>query len=152
MTDTTTLPSLTLKRQIKASPARIFKAWTDPSKMVHWWGPHETVDGSVTAEVDLRIGGSFRVSFSTPDGQTHEASGEFREIVPDERLVYTWIWTREPDQKTLMTITLRGEEGGTMLTLTHAQLADEAARVSHEKGWLGVIDRLERFVTRGAKK
>jgi uncharacterized protein YndB with AHSA1/START domain len=152
MTDTTTLPSLTLKRQIKASPARIFKAWTDPSKMVHWWGPHETVDGSVEAEMDLRIGGRFRVSFKTADGETHEASGEFQEIVQDERLVYTWIWTREPEQKTLMTITLRGEEGGTMLTLSHALLADEPARASHEKGWTGVIDRLERFVTRGAKK
>jgi len=152
MTETISLPSLTVKRQIKASPARIFKAWTDPSKLVHWWGPHETVEGSVAAEIDLRVGGGFRIRFQASDGQTHEASGEFREIVQDEKLVYTWIWTREPDQKTLMTITLRGEEGGTMLTLTHALLADEATRASHEKGWTGVIDRLERFVTRGAKK
>lgn len=148
----TDLPSLTLKRQIKASPARIFKAWTDPAKLIHWFGPHETEDGSVVAEMDLRIGGSYRIGFRTSDGKAHDASGEFKEIVENEKLVFTWTWDSEPDQQTLMTITLRGEEGGTMLTLTHALLADEASRADHEKGWTGVIDRLERFVTRGAKK
>ncbi|WEK49702.1 MAG: SRPBCC domain-containing protein [Candidatus Kaistia colombiensis] len=144
-------PSLTLKHQMKASPARIFKAWTDPSKLVHWFGPSETEDGSVVAETDLRVGGAYHIRFKTSDGQQHDASGTYQEIVPDQKLVFTWTWLAAPDQQTLVTITLRGEEGGTMLTLTHALLADEAALASHKTGWNGAIDRLERFVTRGRK-
>ncbi|BCP54274.1 activator of HSP90 ATPase [Kaistia sp. 32K] len=146
------LPSLTLKRQIKASPARIFKAWTDPAKLVHWFGPRETEEGSVVAETDLRVGGAYNIRFRSSDGREHGASGVYQEVVPDEKLVFTWTWLEMPEMPTLMTITLRGEEGGTMLTLTHALLADEATVASHRDGWEGAIDKLERFVTRGAKK
>lgn len=143
-------PSLTLKRQMKASPARIFKAWTDPAKLVHWWGPHDTEEGSVEAETDLRVGGAYRIRFKTTDGRQHDASGVYQEIVPNETLVMTWAWLE--GEQTLLTVTLRGEEGGTMLTLTHADLADGAAVASHNAGWNGAIDKLERFVTRGGKK
>ncbi|WP_018185143.1 SRPBCC family protein [Kaistia granuli] len=145
-------PSLTLKRQLKASPARIFKAWTDPAKLVHWFGPHETEAGSVVAETDLRVGGAYQIRFKSNDGKEHGASGVYQEVVPNEKLVFTWTWFEMPEMPTLMTITLRGEEGGTMLTLTHAQLADEALVASHRTGWSGAIDKLERFVTRGAQK
>jgi uncharacterized protein YndB with AHSA1/START domain len=64
-----TRPSLTLKRRIKAPPAQIFQAWTDPKKLVLWFGPTETVQESVRAELDVRVGGRFRVSFATGDGQ-----------------------------------------------------------------------------------
>ena len=143
-------PSLTLKRQMKASPARIFKAWTDPAKLVHWWGPHDTEEGSVEAETDLRVGGAYRIRFKTTDGRQHDASGVYREVVPNETLVMTWAWLE--GEQTLLTVTLRGEEGGTMLTLTHADLADDAAVATHNAGWSGAIDKLERFVTRGGKK
>lgn len=143
-------PSLTLKRQMKASPARIFKAWTDPSKLVHWWGPHDTQEGSVEAAVDLNVGGAYRIRFKTTDGRQHDASGAYQEIVPNEKLVMSWAWLE--GEPTLLTVTLRGEEGGTMLTLTHAELADDAAIASHHAGWNGAIDKLERFVTRGGKK
>ena len=145
-------PSLTLKRQMRASPARIFKAWTEPSKLVHWFGPHETEEGSVEAETDVRVGGAYRIRFKTADGQQHDASGVYQEVVPNEKLVFTWTWLDTPDEQTQITITLRGEEGGTMLTLTHALLADEASRASHMTGWTGAIDKLERFVTRGGGK
>ncbi|MCX5516827.1 SRPBCC domain-containing protein [Kaistia defluvii] len=143
-------PSLTLKRQLKASPARIFKAWTDPAKLVHWWGPHDTEEGSVEAETDLRVGGAFRIRLKTSDGRSHEASGTYQEIAPNEGLVMTWL--ASADAPGLVTVTFRGEAGGTMLTLTHDGLADEASRASHQAIWAGAIERLERFVTRGGKK
>ena len=145
-------PSLTLKRQMRASPARIFKAWTEPSKLVHWFGPQETEEGSVEAETDVRVGGAYRIRFKTADDRQHEASGVYQEVVPNEKLVFTWTWLDTPDEQTQITITLRGEEGGTMLTLTQALLADEASRASHMTGWTGAIDKLERFVTRGGGK
>ena len=49
-------PSLTLKRRIKAPPAQVFNAWTDPEKIVRWFGPAETISGSVRAALDVRVG------------------------------------------------------------------------------------------------
>jgi len=57
-----TKPSLTLKRKLKASPAQVFSAWADPKKIVHWFGPNETQDGSVQAEMDVRPGGRYRLA------------------------------------------------------------------------------------------
>ncbi|MCX5578389.1 SRPBCC family protein [Kaistia terrae] len=145
-------PNLTLKLLIKASPARLFKAWTDPSKIVHWWGPHETQEGSVEAETDLRVGGAYRIRFKTSDGQQHEASGAYQEIVPDQKLAFSWTLLATPDQLSTVTVTLRGEVGGTMLTLTQAPLADEATLASQRASWTGAIEKLERFATRGGKK
>ncbi|MFI5411332.1 SRPBCC domain-containing protein [Kaistia sp. UC242_56] len=145
-------PSLTLKRQLKASPARIFKAWTDPAKLVHWFGPHDTAEGSVEAETDLRVGGAFRIRFKTADGQQQEANGSYQALVPDQSLAMNWTWLVDPEAPSLVTVTFHGEQGGTMLTLTQEGLADEASRASQQVIWTGAIERLERFVTRGGKK
>ena len=144
-------PSLTLKRQMKASPARLFKAWTEPTKLVHWWGPADTEEGSIEAETDLRVGGAYRIRFRTADGRQHEASGLYEEIVPDQKLVMSWTWSGAA-APTRLTVTFRGEEGGTMLILTHAGLDDTESVALHEAGWSGAIDKLERFVTRGGRK
>ena len=63
-----TKPSLTLKKRLKAQPAQVFSAWTDPQKLIHWFGPNETIAGSLRAEMDVRVGGRYRVSFKTKDG------------------------------------------------------------------------------------
>ncbi len=87
-----TKPSLTLKRRLKASPAQVFSAWADPEKIVRWFGPAETSGSSVRAEMDVRPGGRYRISFKTEDGEYHEVGGVYREVVPDTRLVFTWAW------------------------------------------------------------
>ena len=61
-------PALTLQRRLNAPPARVFEAWTDPKKLVRWFGPAETVPETVRAEMDVRVGGRFRASFTTRDG------------------------------------------------------------------------------------
>ena len=68
-------PSLTLERRLKASPAQVFSAWADPEKIVRWFGPKETTDCSVKAEMDVRPGGRYRISFKTGDGEYHEVGG-----------------------------------------------------------------------------
>jgi len=60
-------PSLTLKRRLNASPAKVYAAWTDPEKIARWFGPAQVVAGSVRADIDARIGGHYRVSFKVPD-------------------------------------------------------------------------------------
>src|SRR6185312_16832494 len=92
-----TKPSLTLKRRIKAPPAQVFAAWTDPKKIVHWFGPSDTVAGSVRADMDVRTGGRYKMNFQTANGERHQVGGVYREIVPASRLVFTWAWQSTPE-------------------------------------------------------
>jgi uncharacterized protein YndB with AHSA1/START domain len=142
-----TKPSLTLKRRIKAPPAQVFNAWADPEKIVRWFGPAETVPGSVRAELDVRVGGRFRVSFRSEDGEYHEVGGVYREVVPDRRLVFSWAWHSTPERESLVTVTLSQDGDGTLLTLHHEQFFDEKARDGHLRGWTGCLDKLERMFT-----
>jgi len=114
---------------------------------MHWFGPHETVAGSVRAELDVRVGGRFRASFDTADGEHHQVGGVYREVVPDERLAFSWAWHSTPERESLVTLTFRPDGDGTMLTLHHEQFFDQAARDGHEHGWTGTMDKLERYFT-----
>src|SRR5215207_4780664 len=96
-------PSLTLKRRINAPPAKIFAAWTDPEKLAQWFGPADTVAGSASAELDVKVG------------------GRYREVTPDQRLVFTWAWRSTPERESLVSVALRPDGAATMLTLTHEQ-------------------------------
>jgi uncharacterized protein YndB with AHSA1/START domain len=139
-------PSLTLKRRLNAAPEKVYAAWTDPARLVQWFGPSQTISGSVRAEMDVRVGGRFRASFKTDDGEYHEVSGVYREVVPDEKIVLTWAWYSTPERESLVTVFIRGEGEGSMLTLTHEQFFDEAARDGHKRGWTGTLDKLERYL------
>jgi uncharacterized protein YndB with AHSA1/START domain len=136
-------PSLTLKRHIKAPPAKVYAAWTEAEKIVKWFGPHETVDGSVKAEMDVRVGGKYRASFKTVDGEHHEVGGVYREVIPDQRLQFTWAWHTTPERESLVTITVVPDGAGTMLTLLHEQFFDQKAADGHRHGWTGTLDKLE---------
>jgi uncharacterized protein YndB with AHSA1/START domain len=139
-------PSLTIKRKLKAPASLVFSAWTDPEKLVHWFGPGETIIGSVQAQLDVRVGGKFRVSFRTEDGEYHEVGGVYQEVVPDEKLVFSWAWHSTPERESLVTVSLKPDVGGTLLTLHHEKFFDQKARDGHERGWTGTIDKLEAYV------
>ena len=134
---------LTLVRRIAARPAIVFEALTTPEGIAHWWGPD---DGPVLiAETDVRVGGRFRVRFRMRDGSEHESSGEYLEVVRPERLAMSWRWMGgENPGESLVEIDLRAMAEGTELTFTHSRLHDEETRRSHEEGWNGSLDKLER--------
>ncbi|QEX19289.1 hypothetical protein FRZ44_46020 [Hypericibacter terrae] len=136
--------SLTLKRRLKASPARVYQAWTDPKMMIDWWSPAEFE--TLITEADPRVGGRFRVLMRGPDGVEHDVSGVYRELVRDEKLVFSWAWKTTPDEVSQVTVTLKRDGDGTLLTLTHDQFVDVATRDSHSGGWSGALDKLERLV------
>jgi uncharacterized protein YndB with AHSA1/START domain len=138
-------PSLTLKRRLNAPPAQVFSAWTDPEKIVRWFGPAETVAGSVRARMDVRVGGRFEIGFSTAGGEQHRVGGVYREVVPERRLVFSWAWHTTPERESLVTVSLSADGNGTLLTLYHEQFVDEKARDGHERGWTGTLDRLEKL-------
>jgi uncharacterized protein YndB with AHSA1/START domain len=139
-----TKPSLTLKRRYNAPPARVFSAWTDPEKIGRWMGP-EGVE-TLSAETDARVGGRYRFIMRSPDGETHDVSGIFREVVPNRKLVFTWAWKSMPERESLVTVLIKPDGDGTLLTLTHEQFSDEPARDRHQHGWTGSLDKLGRFV------
>jgi uncharacterized protein YndB with AHSA1/START domain len=137
-------PGLTIKRRINAAPAKIYQAWTDPQKMMRWYAPAGA--DTLEAETDARVGGRFRVLMRTPDGEQHDVSGVYREVVPGEKLVFTWQWRSKPEWESLVTVTLKRDGDATILTLTHEQLPDEAERDGHRTGWTGAIDKLAQLV------
>ena len=141
-----TRPSLTLKRRLNASPAKVYAAWTDPEKIARWFGPAQVVAGSVRADIDARIGGRYRISFKMQDGEHNEVAGVYREMAPNQRLAFSWAWHSTPERESQVTISLRPDGDGTLLTLHHEQLFDQAAREGHEGGWIGTLDKLEKYL------
>lgn len=136
-----TAPSLTLKRRFKASPAKVFAAWTDPALLVRWMGPNEIEN--ISADCDPCVGGAYRCVMRAADGEMHDVSGVYREIVKDEKIVFTWAWRGTPERRSLVTVLIKPDGDGALLTLVHEQFADEAARDRHVHGWSGSFDRLE---------
>ena len=132
-------PSLTIKRGFKAAPAKVFAAWTEPEKMTRWLGPPDVI--KVETDTDLRIGGKYFIRMVVPNDE-HYVSGVYREIVPNEKLVFTWAFKSTPERESLVTVTIKPDGDGSIMTLLHEQFFDEAARDNHNKGWTVIVDRL----------
>ena len=144
MATVTTKPSLTIKRRFNAPPAKVFSAWTDPEKVKRWMGPGEIK--VLSAESDSRTGGRFRWIMKAPDGEDHDVSGVYREVVPNEKLVFTWAWKSTPERESLVTLTFKGDGDGTLFTLTHEQFFDEEARDRHQGGWNSAMEKLDKYL------
>jgi uncharacterized protein YndB with AHSA1/START domain len=140
-----TRPSLTLKRRLNAPPANVYAAWTNPQKIIRWFGRPDAKPDSFQAEIDARIGGRFRISFSTDD-EYYEVGGVYREVVPNQRLVFSWAWHSTPERESQVTVSLKPDGDGTLLTLHHEQLFDAAARDGHKRGWIGSLEKLANYV------
>ena len=137
-------PSLTIKRCFDAPPAKVFSAWTDPEKVKRWMGPGEVK--TIRAENDLRAGGRYRILMQAPSGEEHDVSGVYREVIANEKVVYTWSWKTMPERESLVTVTFKPDGAGTLLTLTHEQFVDDDARDRHNAGWEGALIKLEKYL------
>lgn len=139
---------LQLERTFEAPPARVFAAWTDPQLLKRWWGPPGST--VVEVEVDLRVGGRYRLALQVSGQTTYYVTGTYRTIEPPHRLAFTWRWENEEidEGRSLVTIEFRANEGKTDLRLTHAQLPTEESRQSHAEGWRGILDELDDFLRR----
>lgn len=138
-------PSLTIKRQFNAPPEKVFQAWTDSKKVARWMGPGEVK--VLSAESDPRTGGRYRWLMKAPDGEDHDVSGVYREVIPNEKLVFTWAWKSTPERELLVTLTFKGDGDGTLFTMVHEQFFDETARDNHNKGWTSAMEKLDKYLT-----
>ncbi|KPF72921.1 ATPase [Bosea sp. AAP35] len=130
-----------MKRRLKAAPAAVYRAWTDPQLLMRWFGPENVSTHEV--KVDARIGGGFRVVMLEYTGERHEVSGTYSDVVENERLVFSWSWITTPERVSRVTVTFKPDGDGTILTLLHEQFFDEQAVKGHSHGWMGSLDKLE---------
>ena len=99
-----------LQRTFRASPERVFRAWTQPAALREWWCPAGWVADKIA--IDLQIGGAYSIAMSRANARV-SVNGEFLEVRPPERLVYTWRWEGAFAEmpETLVTLELRGSDG-----------------------------------------
>ena len=135
--------SLRLTRLIQADPERVFDAWTDPRQLDLWSAPEGM---EVESEVDLRIGGRYRIRMKGSDGTLFNAVGEYREIDRPKRLSYTWSWEEEGNDyyETLVTVEFHDREGATEVVLIHELFPDAEIAGKHTEGWTSCLNRLEK--------
>lgn len=130
-----------VRRMVRASLAQIFDAWTVPAEMAHWMTPV----GSATAEVDLRVGGEFRLVMAD-EHLSIEHTGAYRVIDRPHLLVFTWRSQFTGMHDTLVTVRLTERSATeTELEIIH-ELATPEQAASHTDGWTQIVSRLETFI------
>ena len=136
--------TLKLRRHLKATPERVFDAFTRPEELAAWFGPEAVTIHNL--EADVRPGGAYRLEMHYDDSSFYALSGQYLEVDRPSRLVMTWVWGNGDyaGLETLVTIELSPAEDGTMLELTHENLASTEARDKHQGGWSSTFDCLER--------
>jgi uncharacterized protein YndB with AHSA1/START domain len=138
--------SLEIKRFINAPRARVYAAWTDPAQLKEWWGPEGVRTRNLVA--DPRVGGKYRWDLTSPEGEEMTVFGEYRELVPGKKIVFTWKWDDDEnweEHNSIVTVELFDRDGGTELRFIHEKLPSEESRDRHNEGWNSVLDRLEKF-------
>lgn len=140
----TTGTSLVLQRVFKASPKQLWDLWTDPVKISLWHKPDIAM--TTTSEVNLKVGGAFRISMTGPDGN-HTAYGKFIELNEPSKLVYSWQWEGDPTgELSEVTLTFDPVPGGTKLTLVHDRLSGPKSVKAHSEGWLGCMGNINELI------
>jgi uncharacterized protein YndB with AHSA1/START domain len=136
--------ALIVRRSIRASPERLFEVWTQPKHLKSWWGPASVE--CIDAEVDLRVGGHYRIANQFPDGKILWISGEFETVERPHRLVYTWrVGDAEAAaERVTVTFEARGEE--TEVIVAHERIPTQTMRDMHEQGWVGCLDGLVEYM------
>ncbi len=138
-------PSLEVRQVVAAPPARVYDAWTTATLLTRWFAPSSDYT-AVAHQLDVRVGGRYRIEMRHKDGGSHIAVGEYRELTPPTRLTFTWQWEGTPMGETVVTVDMRPHSSGTEVVLTHSRFADEAVRDEHRKGWMQCLGRLEQGV------
>jgi uncharacterized protein YndB with AHSA1/START domain len=143
--------TLVVRKTIRASAEALFDAWTEPERLMKWWGPQSVV--CIAAEVDLRVGGRYRIANQFPDGKILWIAGAFETIERPHKLVYTWAIEPAAGASERVTVVFvpRGEGGDSEVIVTHERIANAAARDMHEQGWRGCLDGLAQYLSAGKR-
>ncbi len=142
MTESTPQTEIRIVHRFDAPPDRVYRAWCEPGDLKQWaWG---SISGNVTAEVDLRVGGKYRITNIRPE-ETVAFTGEFLEIVPDRKLVYSVQWEAEMGYEPVaerVTVEFTKTDGGTEIVFVHEGGFPAEAVEPHKVGWTDTFKRL----------
>lgn len=136
--------TVNVRRVLPASRERVFAAWTEPT-LIRQWNARSGLSVPL-AEVDLTVGGRYRLHLLAPDGAMHRISGEYRIVEHAARLVYSWIDEIKPEQESLVTVLFQDHPDGTEVILRHQGLTSPDASRRHTSGWQACLLELERLI------
>ena len=122
----------------------LWKAWTEPAYIKRWFGsdPNGTVEEAV---IDLKVGGSYRISFTDSDSSQHTCFGKFLSIIPNKMLVYSWEWENEPGHVSEVHVSFQSIEDKTRVILEHKNLNPDSAHI-YDEGWSRALDKIEPII------
>jgi uncharacterized protein YndB with AHSA1/START domain len=140
--------NLVITRTFRAPRELVWEAWADPEQLLKWFGPRH--HPATKIEGEFRVGGKYRRCLTAADGQGDLwLTGEYREIVVPERLVFTFTWDGTQDTSTnvmLVTLTFEDEGANTKMTLRQTGFLDVGQGEGHNEGWNSCFDRLVDFL------
>jgi uncharacterized protein YndB with AHSA1/START domain len=139
---------LRVERTINAPAEAVFAAWTSADVLRRWWSPGPDWETPI-AEVDARAGGSLRIVMRSPDGEEFGGGGEYVEVTPGKRLVFTWTWVGHQGHGGSQLVEVEFEERGdgtTAVVVTNRGLTDKESEESHREGWEGSLANLDRLL------
>jgi uncharacterized protein YndB with AHSA1/START domain len=135
--------TLVVQKTIAATPERLFAAWTEPDALRQWWGPDGVT--CIDPQVDLRVGGRYRIGNRLRDGSILWIVGEFEAVEPPNQLVYTWRLEGGPESTERVTVRFEQRGAGTEVIVTHALIVTGTLRDQHRLGWQGCLAGLARY-------
>lgn len=139
--------SLTIVKFYEAPVSKVFQAWGNSEAITKWFisKPGQTIP---ICEVDFRIGGKYKIGFlggsSSSDGIPFVVSGEYQEIIPNKKILFTWGW--DSGNVSHVTLDFQEKNGGTELTLTHEELESDESVQNHTQGWNGCLESLAKYL------
>jgi uncharacterized protein YndB with AHSA1/START domain len=136
--------SLTLEREFTADAQTLFNAWTRPEQIKQWLGPGDVYINEL--DLDVRVGGRYRIVMEYPTGEKHVLIGEYKELDAPNKLVCSFQWESKDSPETLLTVLFTPTNKGCKMTLIHERFADDHTRDLHVEGWNGSFDKLEKLL------
>jgi uncharacterized protein YndB with AHSA1/START domain len=138
--------TLTIFRSLPAPRSKVYRAFVDRDAFSRWVGSSGMK--VVECEQSAVKGGRYRALLQDEDGESHVVAGEFREVCPEDRLVFSWEpqWGKEKGAPTIVTIELLDKDGSTELKLTQSVFSTLDARDKHARYWEGCLDSLQKYV------
>jgi uncharacterized protein YndB with AHSA1/START domain len=138
--------TLVVRRTIRATPERLFDAWTRPEQLVEWWGPEGVT--CIDPSVDVRVGGAYRIGNRLPDGSEIWIVGVFEAVERPHLLTYSWRLEGSDGEPERVTVRFEPRGTDTEVIVTHERVANETLRDQHRQGWHGCLEGLARFIVR----
>jgi uncharacterized protein YndB with AHSA1/START domain len=136
-----------IERKLNADAQLLWAIWTEPSFVSRWFGsdPNGTV---LSAEIDLKVGGAYKISFQDSDGKVHTAFGKYLQVTTCSKLHCTWEWESEPGHVSELSVEFIPNQENTLLILKHDKLNPSSLHGYHE-GWNGTLDKIVSKIIEG---